>query len=258
MVGIPVVVATLFITPLALTSRTRAPNPSSLSEEGFVPAAPGAATPAPGATAAPETAPPGHSLAELESKPVESLTPTELVELAEGRTAKRVDAARALRERMRQNPGLVQDKPTQTELLRLANDTATAPTALGTMALGAGPLSADLLYEAWTGTTSKNDATELARSLVYSKDVRSRASGALAVALDLRDADKCEDFKAILPRALKDGDRRSLHLLTKLVVKRGCGAKKTEDCYACLRDDPQELVAIMNAVKARKPPAFTP
>jgi len=119
------------------------------------------------------------------------------------------------------------------------------------------PLGADLLYEVWTRTPVRTDATDLARALVYSTDVRPKASPALSVALDLRVAESCEQYKAILPKALKDGDRRSAQLLAKLNAKRGCGATKREDCYACLREPGDELKATINAVKSRRAPSFT-
>ena len=77
-----------------------------------------------------------------------------------------------------------------------------------------------------------------------------------ARSLELRVAESCEQFKVVLPKALKDGDRRALHLLTKLTNKRGCGAKKTEDCFACLREQGDELTATINAVKSRRPPSY--
>jgi hypothetical protein len=92
---------------------------------------------------------------------------------------------------------------------------------------------------------------------LYSTDVRPKASPALAVSLDLRVAETCEQYQSILPKALTDGDRRALHLLAKLNAKRGCGPKKTEDCFACLRDKSDELTATVNAVKSRRPPSFT-
>ena len=79
---------------------------------------------------------------------------------------------------------------------------------------------------------------------------------ARSVALELREAESCEAFKVALPKALKDGDRRSLHLLAKLTNKRGCGPKKTADCFACLRDQGDELTATINAVKSRRPPSY--
>ena len=196
-------------------------------------------------------------LAELEGRSPESLSASELVKLAEGRAERQRDAAKALREKVEDEAALVKDKAVQDELLRMAGDAETARDALAAMTAAEAPVGPDLLYEVWTGTTAKTDATELARALVYSKDVRPKASPALAVALDLRVAEKCEQFKAVLPRALTDGDRRVLHLLTKLTAKRGCGAKKNEDCYACLREPADELTATINAVKSRKAPAYS-
>jgi hypothetical protein len=127
---------------------------------------------------------------------------------------------------------------------------------LATLASVSSPLGADLLYEAWAGTAARSESTELARALVFSADVRPRASAALSVALDLRAAQSCERYQAILPSALKDGDRRSFGPMTKLSNKRGCGPKKTEDCFACLRGAPDELAATINAVKSRRAPAY--
>ena len=121
------------------------------------------------------------------------------------------------------------------------------------MAEAPGPLSADLLYEMWTGTVVRNGATELARSLVFSKEVRAKASAELAVALDLRIAETCEQNKALLPRVVDKGDRRSLALLAKLSRRFGCGANKRLDCYPCLRDD-KAVDDAMTAVKKRREP----
>jgi hypothetical protein len=120
-----------------------------------------------------------------------------------------------------------------------------------------GPSGADLLYEVWTGTSAKTEATELARALVYSNDVRPKASPALAIALELRQAETCEQFQTALPKALTDGDRRSLTPLMKLGNRRGCGPKKSQDCFACLRASAEEITATINAAKSRRGPAFS-
>jgi len=199
---------------------------------------------------------PSPRLAELSGKPLDSLSSKELVVLAEGRADEQRAAAKALRTKLEADPAALQEKAVQTQLLRFVNDTETARDALSALAAAGAPLGPDLLYEVWTGTTQRTDATDLARALVYSTDVRPKASPALSVALDLRAADSCDKFKTILPKALKDGDRRALHLLLKLNAKRGCGPKKNEDCYACLRDDADELTATINAVKSRRPPSY--
>jgi hypothetical protein len=199
-----------------------------------------------------------EGLAALEAKPLGSLSAGELLELAAGRSERRLEAAQALRKKIEAEPGLAQDKAVQGELLKQAADADTAREALAAMAALEGSLGPDLLYEVWTGTPARNDLTELARALVYSKDVRPKASPALAVALELRQAETCEQFQVALPKALKDGDRRSHHLLVKLGSRRGCGPKKSQDCYACLRAAADELTATINAVKSRRSPSVAP
>ena len=195
-------------------------------------------------------------LARLASRPPQSLNARELALLAEARADQARVAGQALREKVERNPALGKDPALQTELLRLADDPRTALDALSAMVALDGATGADLLYEVWTRTAVRSDATDLARALLYSRDVRPKASPALAVALELRSAETCEENKNILPKALQDGDRRSAHLLQKLSAKHGCGAKKREDCYACLRDQRDELSATINAVKSRRPPEF--
>ncbi|HEY5377188.1 MAG TPA: hypothetical protein VIK01_26090, partial [Polyangiaceae bacterium] len=189
----------------------------------------------PSASAAVEP-PKEDAVADLERRPASSLSSRELVILAEAHAQQKRVAAISLRQKLEQNPALGKDSAVQSQLLHLAEDPSTAADALSAMALIESPSGTDLLYEVWTGTTVRSDTTDLARALLYSTDVRPKASAALGVALDLRVAETCPQYQAILPKALTDGDRRALHLLAKLNAKRGCGPKKTEDCFACLRD----------------------
>lgn len=246
MVGAPVAASVLVV--LALVTASPAPAPSAQ----LAPSASGAVALA--AAASPAEPPP--ALRELESKPEGSLSTSELVALWAARSQRKVAQAHSLRLDVERTPSRAADKATQSELFRYAADAETAREALAAMAKAPGPLAADLLYEVWTGTAERSPTTELARAMVHSTDLRPSASPALSVALTLRAAEACEQARDALPAALKDGDRRSLHLLTKLTNKRGCGPKKTEDCYACLREQQQELLATINAVKVRRPPAL--
>ncbi len=252
-IGPVVFAAALLLVLLGSLVRGPAREPAAQS-----PAASPAALAAQPAQPAPATAAkaPAASLAGLAGKAPESLSARELLSLAEGRAATERDAAKALRLKVEASPALGKDKSIQGELLRLSGDAETARDALAAMAALEAPIGADLLYEVWTGTSQRTETTELARTLVYSTDVRPKASPALAVALDLRVAERCEQYQAALPKALKDGDRRALHLLTKLSSKRGCGPKKTEDCFACLREQTDELTATINAVKSRRAPVY--
>lgn len=190
---------------------------------------------------------------ELSAKPLADLRVEEAISLSLGQSAQDVRAARALRDRVDHDPGLIKDAEVLAQLRRYIDDPETARDALAAMANVPSPISADLIYEVWTATAQRTTATDLARSLIYSKEVRAKASKALAVALDLRDADTCDKNKELLPRATSDGDRRSYHLLNKLTRKYGCGASKRQDCYACLRSG-TDLDDALKAVKPRREP----
>ena len=196
------------------------------------------------------------TLANLAKRAPESLSSRELVILAESRFEQQRARASVLRNQLDANPALATDKATQLELLRLAQDSVTAREAMAAMAAMPAPVGPDLLYQVWTESAARTDATELARALLYSTDVRPHASPALAVALELRTRETCLQVQEILPKALTDGDRRSLHPLAKLVSRRGCGPKKAGDCFSCLRSQGDELVATINAVKSRRPPSY--
>jgi hypothetical protein len=190
---------------------------------------------------------------ELSGKPVADLNVEEAISLSLGQSAQDARAARALRDRVDHDPGLIKDAEVLSELRRYTDDPETARDALAAIANVPGPISPDLIYEVWTATASRTTATDLARSLIYSKEVRAKASPALAVALDLRDAETCEQNRELLPRVSTDGDKRAFHLLNKLTRKYGCGSNKRQDCYACLRDG-KDLDAAIKTVKARREP----
>jgi hypothetical protein len=228
------------------------PPPSTPS---VAPSAEVAPTPEPTPSAAQPPALPAASIdtEALEARRAEELTKSEALALAAGRRQKEIAHVAQLHQKLTRDPGLFKDGAILAELRHAAEDPLTAPDALGAMADAPGPLSADLLYEMWTGTVVRNSATELARSLVFSKEVRAKASPELAIALDLRIAETCEQNKELLPRVLDKGDRRSLALLAKLSRKFGCGANKRQDCYPCLRED-KSVDDAMTAVKKRREP----
>ncbi len=190
---------------------------------------------------------------ELSAKPVADLNVDEAISLSLGQSAQDVRAARALRDRIDHDPGLIKDAETLASLRRYTDDPETSRDALAAIAEVPGQISPDLLYDVWTSTATRTTATDLARSLIYSKEVRAKASPALAIALDLRDADTCEKSSALLTRAISDGDKRSFHLLNKMTRKYGCGPNKRQDCYACLRDG-KDLDNAIKATKARREP----
>jgi hypothetical protein len=85
------------------------------------------------------------------------------------------------------------------------------------------------------------------------KDVRPKASPALAVALELREAETCEENLKLLAKATELGDKRSLAPIARLGRRTGCGPAKRDDCFACLREG-DALKNALVAVKKRREP----
>jgi hypothetical protein len=259
MVALPVGLASLFIlTLLALQPAEQArrePIAATGSGSAAVAAPPASAARNPTTTKEQEPTP-EPNLAELEAKAPASLSVAELLVLNEARAARKRQQAHSLSAKLQKDSELAKDSAVQAELLRLAGDPDTAATALATMAHARSAIGADLLYEVWTSRSLPPATAELARSLLYSRDVRPHASAALAVALELRSAESCEAVQAALPKAASEGDRRSLAALAKLNARRGCGENEAHDCYACLRSQMKPVVTAIAKVKGRRPPRY--
>ena len=193
----------------------------------------------------------------LDAKPAAKRSAAEATALVRGREIRRQHELEKLGEELLLQPTLEHDHHAWRTLREFVQDPRTATDALLIIAKLPGPAGPDLLYTVWTGTRERTDASGLAQELLYGPDVRPKASRALSVALELRTAKECEQYKAILPRAIEHGDRRSLRLLGRLLKKRGCGRKKLEDCYKCLRKG-KELTKAIQAVKRRDEPTFEP
>lgn len=178
------------------------------------------------------------------------------VAIAKARTARELVQLQELAQRVERDQALARSDETKQRLLQYVNDPRTAPDALAIISSLPAPIGADLLYEIWTGTKQSNDVTQLAKELVYKRSIVANASEALKVALELRAEPSCEAIPALLPRAEEFGDWRSLHLLGKLLVRRGCGKGKRQDCYPCLRTPATEerIEAAIKAVRARPRP----
>lgn len=196
-----------------------------------------------------------EAIERLKQRPETERSIEDAMALARGESAQRLKALEPLAARLKQEPAALEDAEFRREFLEFVTDRGTYMEALAALAQVPSSLAADLLYEIWTGTKKSNEVTRLAKDLVYTKDVRSRASDALAVALDLRDAESCQDNQSAVRRALDYGDRRSFHLLGRLLSTRGCGPDKADDCYPCLRDTDRVQQAL-EAVRSRKPPVL--
>lgn len=114
---------------------------------------------------------------------------------------------------------------------------------LDLLATKAGPRGIDVLYEL---VTTKGGSRAARDSDLYLRDphVLERGSPGLRIAWELRQAESCQQKKALLARAATDGDRRALGQLQ--LTKQSCrrGAK------CCDWKDP-ELDAALAAIQAR-------
>ena len=205
----------------------------------------------------PAAQPAARDIHALQAKAPESLSSDEVLALAGAASERQQKAAKLFRERLSREPAAIKDKLALAELRKLTADPTTAQEALAAVAGLPGPVSADLLYEIWTATANRSDTTDLARALVYSRDVRAKASDALSVALELRQADSCPAKRALLARAQTSADRRSFPLLAKWKRKQGCAPNKKQDCAPCLQDS-DDLSAAITAAKARPAPTLGP
>jgi hypothetical protein len=247
----------------ALASRSSAPVPHS--PQASERAQPESAAPLLEPVPAPEATPPSgahgraaegdeKALSELAGRAAKDRTIAESLAVHAGQMElQRRELARLGREAMQ--PGFANDKSNVKRLLGYVHDADTSRQALEIVARLPSIVGPDVLYQVWTGTNKRSPTTELAEALVLSKEVRARASPALAAALELRTADTCEQAKQALSRVAEHGDRRSLSWLAKLTKKAGCGDDKRSDCYPCLRDG-DELKNAVKAVGKRRAPRY--
>jgi hypothetical protein len=114
---------------------------------------------------------------------------------------------------------------------------------------------ADLIFHVWSSTSRVTPYTRKAKDLLDDSDVREDMSEPLRLAMEIRDAESCEDFKKLLPKMEQRADERSLSRLKELNRTTGCGDDRKQDCYPCLRDGPLLKNAILQ-VGMRKAPRF--
>ncbi len=199
------------------------------------------------------------ALAELEKREPLSRSGVEWLALGKGRViAGRVEAGlSAYQSAVAANPSLAKDRELLRHVRSAVEKADTRNAALDLAASGLGADGADILFDVWSSTKKTTKTTEKAKALLYDKKTLGAASPALRVALDLRRAKACHQYKALLPRATNTGDSRSLRPLKALRTSRGCGFLGLKDCFPCVRSGTALKDAIA-AAEARPAPTFSP
>jgi hypothetical protein len=118
----------------------------------------------------------------------------------------------------------------------IAKDDALAVGMLAVVARHPSREHADLLYDVRTDAHASDAVRYLAEDLLAIPAVRGKASKELVITLDLSAARGCDAVRLVVGRAKAAGDERAVPGLRALDDKSGCGPKRDEDCYPCLRD----------------------
>jgi len=156
------------------------------------------------------------------------------VELA--KTEKYEEAVDAARHALELDPRLNENKSIRGALFRAAQGTATS----AAFRLLEGPMGsegADIIYDLSTKGGVKPRVKQQANQFLLSDSVRAVASPGLLLLIDLirAESQSCEAVLKVVERAALQGDMRAVERLVALESRTGCGPKKKDDCYPCLR-----------------------
>lgn len=198
-----------------------------------------------------------EALGELAAVPSAKRTGAASLALGTGyvSTGKSGPALEAFRAALAADPELQENVDLLRGVRKLVDDPDTREAAVELAALKLGARGVDLLFDVWISTAEKTAATRVARKWLDTDSVRSGASPAAKLALEIRETKGCGKLKELLPRAKQHADERSLTSLKRLQKKGGCGFLGLEDCYGCLRGD-TTLEDAVNAASARSAPTF--
>jgi hypothetical protein len=114
-----------------------------------------------------------------------------------------------------------------------------------------GARGADIAYDLVTTEKVRPWVQSRAETFLQSKGFEKVATPGLRAIVKLRYSAGCDEKKALLADLKKSSDERALFELVPLQDKTGCGARKKDDCYPCLRTS-NDLDDAITAVKGRK------
>lgn len=171
----------------------------------------------------------------LENRPLEERSAAEVVALARAQTIEKRKSVAELGRKIQLVSKLLDDPATSKSLRQYADDGEVATELIAALAELPGPAGPDALYRLGPASPQKSAASSLAEQVLYTKDVHAKASPALAVLLELRREQDCSKMATLLEKARTQADRRAIGSVARLENKYGCGPKKRDDCWACLR-----------------------
>jgi serine/threonine-protein kinase len=114
-----------------------------------------------------------------------------------------------------------------------------------------GSRGADIAYDLVTTPNVRPWVQTRAETFLQSPAFEKVATANLRAIVRLRYSAGCDEKKTLLASLKKESDERALFELVPLQDKSGCGARKKDDCYPCLRTS-NDLDDAIAAVRARK------
>jgi hypothetical protein len=144
------------------------------------------------------------------------------------------EALPAIAELAALDPGTGRDLEIIQILVAALNDPAASARACELLERELGEAGIELLYDLTTRQTGARWKSRLSQSLTK-PEVLALAPPALRVAIELRNAKRCEAKRDLLPRVQSEGDARALSQLRALAQTQGCGFLGLGDCWPCLR-----------------------
>jgi serine/threonine-protein kinase len=114
-----------------------------------------------------------------------------------------------------------------------------------------GSRGADIAYDLVTTPNVRPWVQARAETFLQSPAFEKVATPGLRAIVKLRYSAGCDEKKTLLSTLKKDSDERALFELVPLQDKSGCGARKKDDCYPCLRTS-NDLDDTISAVRTRK------
>lgn len=120
-----------------------------------------------------------------------------------------------------------------------------------------GPQGAEMLFDL---VLKEPELRARARAALETAEVQRTLTPALKIAYDLQTAPSCAAREELLPQAVRDGDERTITVLTMATAKtiRGCGPKKKLPCPALCAAQTAAFDQAMQQIKTRLAASASP
>jgi hypothetical protein len=181
--------------------------------------------------------------------PTEGIVLAELA-LALSKDDHPVEATATAREALGLDPKLNENSKIAEALYRSAQVPEAQGTTFRLLSGAMGSAGVGIIYDLSRAEDVNSNLRAHARRLLDRDEILAGASPALVVVLELEETKNCENLPPLLSRAELVGDKRALPLLRRLQEKTGCGPKREDDCYPCLRND-ETLGSVIKTIEQR-------